>query len=225
MLAISVVIPTLNEGPQIQDLLQYLERLDPNLDLIVADGDSNDDTVERAQLLARVVPAPRGRGAQMNAGAEAATGEILWFIHADCRPHADSVKAIQQVLTDRSIVGGGFEYDLDQTGFRFRLTVTTSNLKNRILKWLFGDMGIFVRSEVFEQLGGYKEIPLMEDMDFCKRLKRMGKIVILPLRMQTSARRWLEEGWGKVSIRSWLLQTAWAVGVSPHWLARWYRFK
>jgi hypothetical protein len=86
-------------------------------------------------------------------------------------------------------------------------------------------MGIFVRKEVFERMGGYREIPLMEDMDFSRHLKRHGKVAILPPRMDTAARRWIEEGWLKSSFRSWALQGAWAAGVTPDKLARWYRFK
>ena len=93
------------------------------------------------------------------------------------------------------------------------------------LKWLFGDMGIFVLRDIFEQMGGYQDIPLMEDMDFGKRLKQYGNVVILPLRMNTSARRWIEEGYILNAIRSWALQSAWALGAAPNTLARFYRFK
>ena len=224
-MGLSIIIPTLNEAENIHNLLCYLKRLDYQAERIVADGGSSDDTVKKVGSLARIVSAPLGRGAQMNAGARIASGEILWFIHADCRPHPDSIRAIRSALADTRIVGGGFRYSLDISGFRYRLSEVTSNLKNRMLKLLFGDMGIFVRRGVFEKMGGYKEIPLMEDMDICRRMKKIGKIVILPLVMETSARRWIEEGWGKHSIRSWLLQSAWALGASPTFLAKWYQFK
>lgn len=223
--SISVIIPTLNEEENIEALLKYLHQLDSTLELIVADAGSLDRTIEKAQSLSKIVHSTRGRGIQMNAGASAATGDILWFIHADCRPHLQSILAMQQVLTDDSIVGGAFEYRLNHPGFKFRLAETLSNYKNRLLKLLFGDMGIFVRGEIFEKIGGYKKIPLMEDMDFCNRLKRLGKIVILPYKMDTSARRWMEEGYILNSIRSWTFQIAWALGASPYKLARWYRFK
>lgn len=222
---LSIIIPTLNEAENIHNLLCYLRKLDSQAELIVADGGSSDDTVKKVGSLARIVSAPLGRGAQMNAGARIASGEIFWFIHADCRPHPDSIPAMRSALTDTRIIGGGFRYSLDISGFRFRLSETMSNLKNRVLKLLFGDMGIFIRRELFVKIGGYKEIPLMEDMDICRRLKKMGRIVILPVVMETSARRWVEEGWAKNSIRSWLLQSAWALGASPTFLARWYRFK
>ena len=223
--SISAVIPTLNEQENIKSLLNYLGQLDYTLELVVADGGSIDETIIESEGLSRVVHSARGRGAQMNAGASVASGDVLWFLHADCRPHPDSVQAMKQALSDQAIVGGGFEYNLDHPGFRFRLVEFLSNRKNRRLKWLFGDMGIFVRREIFEQMGGYKEIPLMEDMDFSKRLKQYGKILILPQRMKTSARRWIEEGYVLNSLRSWVFQSAWALGASPDKLARFYRFK
>ncbi|MDZ7721410.1 MAG: TIGR04283 family arsenosugar biosynthesis glycosyltransferase [candidate division KSB1 bacterium] len=224
-LSISVIIPTLNEEKNVAELLKYLKNLDERLELIVADAGSQDGTAARARRLSRMIESPRGRGIQMNKGAQAATGEVLWFLHADCRPHPDSLPAMLAALSDPHLVGGGFEYNLDHPSRRFRWTEFFSNRKNRMLTWLFGDMGIFVRRPVFERMGGYKEIPLMEDMDFSKRLKEEGNIVILPLRINTSARRWLEEGYIYHSIRSWVLQSAWRLGASPETLARFYTFK
>jgi rSAM/selenodomain-associated transferase 2 len=222
---ISVIIPTLNEEEHIRDLLVYLKKLDKDLELIIADAGSTDQTVEQAWSLARVVESALGRGVQMNRGAAVAQGQVLWFLHADCRPHAYSVQLIGEALSDPEVVGGGFEYALDHPGFRFRLIEFLSNRKNRRLGWLFGDMGIFVRRDIFEEMHGYKDIPLMEDMDFSKRLKLLGKVVILPQRIMTSSRRWLEEGYLFNSLRSWALQSAWVLGASPQTLAKWYRFK
>ena len=223
--SISVIIPTLNEAQNIERLLSYLHQLDSTLELIVSDAGSADNTVEQAKYVSKVVHSARGRGIQMNEGAKAATGDVLWFIHADCFPPSDSVNAIRQALIDPEVVGGGFEYSLNHPAFRFRVIEVLSNRKNRMLKLLYGDMGIFVRREIFNQMGGYEEIPLMEDMDFSKRLKQYGKITILPQRMTTSARRWIEDGFVLNSIRSWLFQIAWALGASPYKLAKWYRFK
>lgn len=223
--SISVIIPTRNEAENIEALLNYLHNLDSTLKIIVADAASTDSTVEKAKCLSKVVQSAKGRGVQMNEGARTATGDVLWFIHADCFPPPDSVDEIHRALNYPAVVGGGFEYALSHPAFRFRVVELLSNRKNRLLKWLFGDMGIFVRRDVFEQMGGYAEIPLMEDMDFCKRLKRYGKIWISPRRMKTSARRWIEEGYILNSLRSWTLQSAWVLGVSPDTLAKFYRFK
>ena len=223
--SISVIIPTRNEAENIEGLLRYLHHLDSALEIIVADAGSTDKTVEKAKRLSKVIQSAKGRGVQMNEGAKVARGDVLWFIHADCYPHPDSIQAMKQALANEEIVGGGFEYALHHPGFRFRVVEFLSNRKNRLLKWLFGDMGIFVRREVFVQMGGYSEIPLMEDMDFSQRLKHHGKIVILRQRMKTSARRWIEEGYVLNSLRSWLFQSAWALGASPATLARFYKFK
>jgi len=221
---ISIIIPTFNEEDFIVPLLEYLSGLDPRIELIVADGFSSDDTVQLAQSHAKVIQCQLGRGLQMNAGAEIASGNILWFIHADCYPHTDAIKAMQHALDTRGIVGGAFEYNIDQPGFFFRLTEYTSNYKNHLLNLFFGDMGIFVRHAIFDKMGGYKNIPLMEDMDFCKRLKHQGKVMILPQRIMTSARRWRQEGIMKNMIRNWIMQIAWCCGVSPEKLTRWYTF-
>jgi len=225
MNTISVIIPTLNEQKKIEGLLSYLNKLDNSMELIVSDGDSNDETVTRAKKYATVVSAARGRGAQMNTGAKKAIGEILWFIHADCVPHPDSKNAIIYALARDEVVGGAFEYNLDGKGFLYRWTEFNSNFKNRIFKLFCGDMGIFVRRDVFLQMGGYKEIPLMEDMEFCKRLKKIGDVVVLPQRINTSARRWEEEGKMKNLVRNWLLQIGWIIGFDPKILVKWYRFK
>ncbi len=224
-LAISIIIPTLNEAANIKSLLKYLHTLDSSLEIVVADGSSTDNTRQMARQLARVIEAPRGRGAQMNAGAHAATGDVLWFIHADCKPHTDSVQAMRTALIKPDIVGGAFEYNLDHPHSYFRTVEWWSNHKNQRLRTFYGDMGIFTRADVFEQINGYAEIPLMEDMDFCRRLKNEGEIIILPQRIMTSARRWIDEGIVKNLVRNWLLQLAWMMGASPETLAKWYQFK
>jgi len=224
VLSISVIVPTLNEEKEIASFLAHVCSLEPGLDVTVADGGSSDGTVEAARALAKVIDAPLGRGAQMNAGAAVASGDVLWFLHADTRPHPGSLQAMRGVLENPEVVGGAFEYNLDHPGRFFRITESVSNRKNRVFRLFFGDMGIFVRRSVFERMGGFRELPLMEDMDLCKRLKEQGCIEIVPLRISTSVRRWLDEGILKNLIRNWILQLLWTLGVSPHTLARWYHF-
>lgn len=221
---LSIIIPTRNESESIPALLKYLGSIAPEAERIVADGGSTDDTAELAAGEACVVHAATGRGIQMNAGARRARGSVLWFLHADCRPHPASVARMVAALEDPGVVGGAFEYALDHPHFYFRAVEFLSNRKNRLLKLFYGDMGIFVRKGVFEALGGYAEIPLMEDMDFCRRLKKRGRVTVLPCRMRTSARRWEQEGLVKTAVRNWALQIAWALGVSPEILSRYYRF-
>lgn len=222
---ISVIIPTLNEANFLPHLLEHLKSMLEPLEIIVVDGGSTDETLSIARCHASVLEVSRGRASQMNAGASLAGGDVFWFLHADCFPHADSAKAILQALKNPEVVGGAFEYRLDHPGFLFRITEFFSNRKNKILKLLYGDMGIFVRRETFFRIGGFPEIPLMEDMEFCRSLKREGTIVILPQPMRTSARRWVEEGPIKNMVRNWLLQIAWKLGASPTKLSRWYRFQ
>ncbi len=225
MKTITVIIPTLNEEDNIGGLLSYLRQLDNSLELIVSDGGSNDETVAIAKKYAVVIKAVRGRGVQMNAGAKKATGEILWFLHADCLPHPDSVRSIKSVIDKTKVVGGGFKYRFNHPGIHFRLSETFSNFKNYFLNWIFGDMGMFVLKTTFEQMNGFSEIPLMEDVEFSGRLKKSGKVVFLSQRMKTSARRWLEKGFIRNTIKCWFLQIAWVLGISPFTLAKWYRFK
>lgn len=222
--SISIIIPALNEADTIGKLLSHLKRNHSKCEIIVADGGSRDGTVQRVRNGAKLIECPSGRAVQMNRGAEAASGEIFWFLHADSFPHPHSVRAIRESLKNPETVGGAFEYNLDQEGFIYRLSEILSNRKNHILKLFFGDMGIFVRRETFEKINGFAEIPLMEDLDFCVRLKKQGKIKIIPLRITTSARRWEAEGPWKNIFRNWFLQIAWALGTSPEKLKNWYQF-
>ncbi len=225
MCSISIIVPTLNEEEQIQSLLQHLITIAPEAEILVIDADSKDMTQAIARKYARVFVSKCGRAVQMNHGAALAGSDILWFIHADCRPHAKSINAMLNALEDPQVVGGAFEWNLNAPGLYFRAVEFFSNRKNRFGKLLYGDMGIFVRKSVFDKMNGYSEIPLMEDMDFCKRLKQQGNVVILPYRINTSARRWYEEGILKNVTRNWILQILWSCGISSETLKKWYQFK
>jgi rSAM/selenodomain-associated transferase 2 len=245
---LSIIVPVLDEAHRIGPLLAFLREAGReaghqasreanaearaetaatamvDLEVIVADGGSRDGTLDLVRPVARVVAAPRGRGTQMNAGAAVASGEVLWFLHADCVPHPDSIPALRRALLDPGLVGGAFEYSIDAPGAFHRLSDAVSNRKNRLAGLFYGDMGIFIRAEVFRALGGFREWPLMEDLDLCRRMKRAGKIVILPPRISTSAERWRKEGVFYNIVRNWSLQVAWHLGASPAALARFYAF-
>lgn len=221
---ISIIIPTLNESKQIQNTLEYLKRLDGHCEIVVSDGGSTDNTPDIAQKYARVLHGETGRAIQMNLGAQHSRGDILWFVHADCKPHPQSTDAIFHALENKQTVGGAFEYILDADGFIYRISELLSNRKNRLLNLFYGDMGIFVKRKIFEKMGGYKPLSLMEDLDFCRRLNKYGKIVILPYKINTSARRWKAEGPLKNLVRNWILQILWAAGMPPDKLANWYSF-
>jgi rSAM/selenodomain-associated transferase 2 len=212
----------LNEAGFIEKTCQHLMDMSTTAELIIVDGGSTDDTVTLGSHYGKVITSPRGRAIQMNSGARHATGEVYWFLHADCLPHPESVKKIQETVEADQVIAGAFEYRLDAEGSLYRISEYLSNRKNRILKLIYGDMGIFVKAPVFSQMGGFREIPIMEDIDFCKRIKPFGKIVILPYPMMTSARRWKQEGPVRNFLRNWMLQLGWAIGVSPKYLAKWY---
>jgi rSAM/selenodomain-associated transferase 2 len=224
MITISIIIPTLNEVERIGPLLEYVRTAAGDVEVIVVDGGSRDGTLDRVGTAARVVASPRGRAVQMNAGARVASGDVLWFVHADCRPHPGSIAAMRQALLDPDVVGGAFEYSLDVSRRFFRLVEAASNLKNRLAGLAYGDMGVFVRADAFRDLGGFREWPIMEDLDLCRRMKRVGKVAILPQRISTSTKRWTEEGILYNIVRNWCLQVAWLLGASPTALARFYAF-
>ena len=160
-LTVSVIIPTLNEENTLPLLLTRLKQMDSTLEIIVVDALSSDETAEIAAQEATVIQSAPGRGLQMNAGAELAGGEILWFLHADTLPHPGSLAAMKKTLRTDSIAGGGFEYSLNHPAFRFRVVEFLSNRKNKLLGGLFGDMGIFVRHNIFFGMDGYRALPLM----------------------------------------------------------------
>ncbi len=221
---ITAIIPTLNEGERIEGLLAQLLRMDPGMELIVVDGGSRDGTPERAATSAKVIAAPRGRGEQMNAGATAATGDTLWFLHADSVPDADSIRLIHETLLLPDVAAGAFSYRFDGDERFFRLLEAVANPWNRKFGNCYGDMGIFMRRDRFEAMGGFAPMPLMEDMEFCRRLRRLGRVVVLPQTIATSVRRWRAGGLTRTTLLMASLQLAWLFGASPGALARHYRF-
>lgn len=222
MRQVSIIVPTLNEESRINNTLRSLRRNFPEAELLVVDGQSTDRTFEIASKITRCYSSKPGRGRQMNMGAAMSTGSILWFVHADCDPDPDSIRAIKNALTEKQIIGGGFQYSYSDNHWYLRFAAGFSNLKNRVRSRVFGDMGIFVRRETFEQMGGYKEDYLMEDFDFGLRLIKLGKVAILSPRMVTSARHWRRDGIIWKIIKDSLVKTAYRFGVSGNQLYKFY---
>lgn len=219
---ISVIIPTLNEEVRIAELLRSLQGIS-TLEVIVADGMSPDRTVEIAKRLAsHVLTSVRGRARQMNEGAKHATGEVLLFLHADTRLEPSALDQLTSALGDPTIIGGAFSLGLESRAGRLRLIEAVVNLRARLFSLPYGDQAIFVRRSVFEEIGGYAELPLMEDLELVRRLKRRGRLVILPAKAITSTRRWEKEGILYTTIRNWAVTLLFFLGVSPTALARWY---
>jgi len=170
-----------------------------------------------------VLVAPPGRAAQMNAGAAATRGDVLLFLHADTRLPDDFGDAVADALVEADDVGGFFAVVLDAPGWRYRLTARLISARSRLTGIATGDQAIFVRRAVFEELGGFALLPLMEDIDLMHRLKRRGRVTALPQAVTTSARRWQRRGFWRTVLLMWSLRLAYYAGVAPSTLARLYR--
>ena len=219
---ISVVIPVLNEEKSIATTLAALAPLKPH-ELIIVDGGSSDRTAEICNRLgATVLSSPRGRGLQMNHGAWQASGDVLLFLHADTRLPGSAFGDILRALGNPQCVGGRFDVKLDGAHWMLGVVGAMISLRSRLSRVATGDQAIFVRREIFIELGGYPDIPLMEDVAFAQALKRRGAVACLRSRVVTSARRWEREGiWGTI-FKMWMLKSLYLVGISPVRLKRYY---
>jgi rSAM/selenodomain-associated transferase 2 len=220
---ISVVVPVLNEAGRIKSALASFENA-TNVEVIVVDGGSQDETVEIAKSLGvQVISSPIGRACQMNAGAKVATGDILLFLHADTRLPAKFDTLVRETLSKPGIVAGAFELAIDAELPGLRLIETMVNWRSRFLSLPYGDQAIFIPADVFQDMGGFPEMPIMEDFEFVLRLRRVGRIEIVPVPVLTSARRWQKLGVAKTTLINQLIILGYFLGVSPEQLVRWYR--
>ncbi|MFQ6059072.1 MAG: TIGR04283 family arsenosugar biosynthesis glycosyltransferase [Anaerolineae bacterium] len=219
---VSIIVPVLNEAKVIESLLEHLLGLEGEHEVIVVDGGSSDDTAAIASRYVKVISSERGRARQMNAGAREARGEVLLFLHADCRLPAGAIRGIEAALADPACVGGCFTLSLGEEGLIYRLISLLSSLRMRLTGRMTGDEGIFVRREIFVRMGGFPEIALMEDWEFSRRLRSYGRVKQLPLKITTSARRWKKCGlWRTI----WLMQKIkilYALNMPPEKLKRLY---
>jgi rSAM/selenodomain-associated transferase 2 len=219
---ISIIIPTLNEEVNLDRVLARL-RDRPDLEIIVVDGGSTDETVACAgRHGARLVPAETGRGTQLNRGAELATGEVVLFLHADTLLPDDFAARIHGVLAVAQTAAGAFCLKIDARGPGYRLIEWGANLRSRLLGMPYGDQAIFVRSSVLRQAGGVPRQPIMEDVALIRRLKRFGRIRIAPAPITTSARRWQRLGLIRTTLRNQLMLLGALCGISPRTLHRFY---
>jgi rSAM/selenodomain-associated transferase 2 len=219
---ISVIVPVLNEEMSIAATLIELQRLKPD-EMIVVDGGSSDETREICQRFGvESYPSRPGRAAQMNFGAQRATGDVLVFLHADTRLPLSAFDDIRAALQDSKVLGGRFDLQLDNPRPLLKLVGLMISLRSRLSKVGTGDQAIFVRREIFQELGGYPDIPLMEDVAFSRLLKRRGAVACLRSRVISSARRWEMDGIWRTILKMWTLKTLYLLGISPVRLKRYY---
>ena len=218
-----MIVPVLDEAGVLGATLDAIHRGAPEAEIIVADGGSTDDTVQIAATRgARTLVAPRGRARQMIAGAAAASGEALVFVHADTLVPATFANDIITAFNDPHVVGGRFDVELQDSSLWSRVLGQLISWRSRMMRSATGDQAIFVRRDIFVAMGGFKEIELCEDVDFARRLKRRGEIACLRSRVVTSARRWRQNGVVRTVLRMWLIKSLFLAGVSPARLQRYY---
>lgn len=225
---VSLVIPILADEAAVRQLLAGIPA-DSRLEVIVSDGGGNPglDAIAARRADLRVVRSPPGRARQMNAGAAVARGAWLLFLHADSALPDRWIDLLLDALASSAWgaagpVGGWFQFALDDPAWQARVIERGVRWRVRLFRLPYGDQGLFVRRDVFRALGGFREMPLMEDVEFVRRLVAAGPVVELPARLVTSARRWRRDGWLRRSARNVALLTLYAAGVAPGRLARWY---
>lgn len=221
-MTVSVIIPTLNEAGVLATTLEQARQ--PGVgEIIVVDGGSTDATpVIAARGADLVLSAARGRAAQMNAGAARARGEVLLFLHADTLVTDGFARAVLAACSEPGVIGGRFDVNLQPSTPLIRLTGALINRRSRLTRISTGDQAIFLRRAVFERLGGYANIPLMEDIELSRRMKHAGRIACLHQQVTTSARRWQKDGVVRTILLMWSLRVLYFFGVSPARLQRVY---
>ena len=218
---ISVIIPTLNEETCIQDTLETLLAATGDFEVIVVDGQSDDRTASMASRYCQTITSVRGRAPQMNRGAEAARGEILLFLHADVVFPGSGIQSLEKAMQDSRIVGGNFDIIFEGNSAAPRI-FTSINRWRRPFGIFYGDSGIFVRREIFDELRGYRPLPLMEDYDFARRLVKRGKTAFVKDPLIVSSRRLEEHDLLRTMSLWFFLHAFYLAGVPARYLAPFY---
>jgi rSAM/selenodomain-associated transferase 2/rSAM/selenodomain-associated transferase 1 len=219
--SISIIIAALNEEASIQKIISIA--LEGTLEVIVADGGSQDNTVELAQQAgASTLDIPYGRACQFNSAALKAKGDILLFLHADTILPHEFAEAVIQTVKYHKFAAGAFRLGIDSKGIGIHFIETAVNLRSRLLKLPYGDQALFVTKDTFLRMGGFADMPIMEDFEFIKRLRQRGCIITLDKKVQTSARRWLHLGVIRTTMINQLMIAGYKIGISPENLAGFY---
>jgi len=219
--SISIIIPTLNEAENIPALKALMQQV---AEVIIVDGGSSDTTVElAADLGLSALHTDKGRGAQLNLGAGKATSQILLFLHADTVLPPAFPKLVTNCLAQKGTVLGAFSLGIESTSWLLRIVCGGANVRSRFLQLPYGDQSLFIRKTDFEKLGGFPEIPIMEDYIFVKLANKMGKVKTLPQTVLTSARRWQKLGAIRTTCVNQLMILGYCLGITPEKLASFYR--
>ena len=225
-MAVSLVIPVLNEAGRINGAIGGIRSLDGHVEIIVVDGSPEGETI-RAITDPEVIrlTSSKGRASQMNRGASQARGEALLFLHADTALPPHAFERIESPLADDRFVGGAFDLEIGDKGPAFRIIGRLASLRSRLTRIPYGDQAIFLRRDYFNELDGFRDMPIMEDVDLMRRVRRAGeKICIVKDRVRTSSRRWRKEGLVRCTLRNRTLMLLYMLGVAPEKLARRYRY-
>lgn len=226
---ISIIIPVLNEAAVIASVVGQLQTAE-NVEIIVVDGGSLDGTVEIVETLAvkafsnlKLLTTPPGRAIQMNAGSQIATGDILLFLHADTQLPAGFDGWVRRVLSQPRTVAGAFELGITGSMLGLRWVEWGVKWRSHYFKMPYGDQAIFLNASTFWEVGGFPQIPIMEDFELVRQLQQRGRIAIAPVNVMTSGRRWQKFGVLQTMLINQILIIAYLLGVSPTTLANWYR--
>lgn len=223
---VSVIIPVLNEGDRINNLIAHIKKLDCKspVEIIVVDGDKKESTcslIKEPDVIKLTSSA--GRALQMNEGAKKAAGEVLLFLHCDTFLPANAFFHILETIENPKYMGGAFDLGFDNKGLVFSLFAFISSLRSRITRIPFGDQAFFINAAFFREIGCFREFPLMEDVEIMQRIKRKkGRINISAARVTTSARKWENDGILYTTLRNWALQFLFYTGTSPDKLVSHY---
>ena len=220
---LSVIIPTLNEAENLGATLERIRQED-GIEIIVADGQSHDATRTIAEEAGAVfVTATGGRADQLNAGAARAAGRNLLFLHADTRLPGGYVAAIRRTLDDPATVAGAFQFQTDIKTAGMRMVAWGTNLRSKLFSLPYGDQGLFLEKRLFDELGGFADMPIMEDFEFVRRLRQRGRVVTVPETIITSSRRWQKLGILRTMLRNQLILLGYFAGIKPDRLNQFYR--
>lgn len=220
-MAISVIIPTLNEAKVLAQTIADLRRLGAR-EILVVDAGSTDATRAASSGADLFLEGPRGRSFQMNAGAARARGDVFLFLHADCRLESGALLVAERCLARPGVVAGCFRMRVQASGLLYRTIDFSASARTRFCGLIYGDQGMFVRRSMFEQVGGFPAVRFLEDVLISARLRERGRLIVAPAKIFVSPRRWQRKGIVRQTVRNWSLLGLAACGVHPDRLAKYY---